>query len=425
MSWYIWLKKIILRNFFLRIGSLLTALHILGGALGYVYQVIMGRIMSPAEYALFSSIMALFMFFSAPMGAMSMLITRKVSTLKAHANLFLVRDLFFYIHKVLAFVGVAALLVCWIAAPYLQRYLKADNITPIFIFALILILSIFNVAGISFFQGLQRFYWLGALGLLGVFTKIVISVGFVYLGFGVIGALLGVLFSMILVYAVAMPTLFAPLPPSTYSYKFNLNLTVVKQSIPVLIATIAFAAMTQLDIVLVNWYFSPTQSGLYAAASVLGKAVLYLPGGLILALFPLVSESHAKSRDSFDLFRQSLLVTILAGGAISTLYWFFGDLIIAILYGEKYQGAGEILRWYGFAILPLAVVLIAEQYLIAKRQVLFAWIFLFMLPVELLIIHFWHTQLWMILMIMGLFGSLLAIIGCTLMWRSFRLKDSH
>jgi len=95
------------------------------------------------------------------------------------------------------------------------------------------------------------------------------------------------------------------------------------------------------------------------------------------------------------------------------------------LYGEKYQGAGEILRWYGFAILPLAVVLIAEQYLIAKRQVLFAWIFLFMLPVELLIIHFWHTQLWMILMIMGLFGSLLAIIGCTLMWRSFRLKDSH
>jgi len=178
--------------------------------------------------------------------------------------------------------------------------------------------------------------------------------------------------------------------------------------------------MTQLDMMLVNWYFSPNQAGLYAAASVLGKAVLYLPGGLILAFFPMVSERHAKGENSFSLFRQAVIVTILTCGAIAGIYWYFGDLIIFILYGESYSGAGEILRWYGLAILPLTIVIIAEQYLIAKGKVLFAWIFLLMLPIEIILIHFWHSELWMILIIMGSFGFLLAIIGYILMWHEAR-----
>jgi O-antigen/teichoic acid export membrane protein len=98
------------------------------------------------------------------------------------------------------------------------------------------------------------------------------------------------------------------------------------------------------------------------------------------------------------------------------MYWVFADDIIALLYGPNYVGAGQILRWYGFAILPMALVIIAEQYLIAQGQVLFAWIFLAIAPLQILAIYIWHTELWMILLSMGLFGSLLACIGCLFMF---------
>jgi O-antigen/teichoic acid export membrane protein len=417
-----WLSQLVLGNRFLHFGFLLTALHISGGVLGYIYQIVMGRVLHPVEFALFSSIMAVYMFFSAPAGAMSMLIVRKVSSLKAHQSLNLFRSLFFHINKLLLIFGAVVFIFFWLGSPYLQRYLKVEGLTPIALFALILVFSFFTTACMAFMQGMQRFILLGIFGLLGVLGKLLIGVGLVNLGFGFEGALLGVLLAMVLIYITAIPMLFKSLPPQIAHQSPHISIPFLKSALPVLIANTAFAAMTQLDMALVNWYFSPNEAGLYAAASVLGKAVLYLPGGLILALFPMVSENHAKGENSFKLFQQAVFVTIMACGTIAGVYWFFADLIISIVYGESYKGAGSILRWYGLAILPLTIVVIAEQYLIAKGQVLFAWIFLLMLPVELLAIYIWHTEIWMVLIIMSFFGFLLALIGYSFMWRMGKLN---
>lgn len=361
--------------------------------------------------------MALFMFLAAPMGAMSMLIVRKVSFLKAHKSLNLVKSVFFRVNKLLFIVGFPILLLFWIGSAYFGHYLRVDDASTIIIIALMVVISIFYTACMAFLQGLQRLVLLGIFGIVGVMSKIFISIGLIKVGFGIEGALLGVLFSMLLVLICTMLVLFKSLPSKVTSHSPYLNFALVKQAIPLLVAVTVFAAMTQLDMIIINYYFSPDEAGLYAAAAVLGKAVLYLPGGLILVLFPMVSESHAKGDDSFLVFRQAVFFTILTCGTIATIYWFFGNLIIYFLYGESYVGAGEILRWYGLAILPLTVVMIAEQYLIAKGQVLFAWIFLLLLPLQFLAIYLWHTDIWMILVIMGSFGLLLATIGYGLMWR--------
>lgn len=382
----------------------------------------MGRILQPIDFALFSSIMALFAFFSAPMSALSMLIVRKVAVLKAHENLVFLKSLFFSINKLFLIFAIIIFVFIFFFSSYLQHYLKANSPTPIILFAFILVISFFTTACMAFMQGLQRFAVLGVFGLLGLSSKFLIGVVLVKLGLGAVGALLGVFLAMILVYLSALLIIFRSLPPQIFQFNIHLNLSLFKRTLPVLIATLSFAAMSQLDMVLVNWYFSPQQAANYAAASVLGKAVLYLPGGLILALFPMVSEDHAKGGSSFGIFRQAALVTLVACGSISGIYWLFGDSIISILYGDNYKGAGEILRWYGFAILPLAIVLIAEQYLIAKGQVLFAWIFLILLPLELLAIYIWHSEVLEILIIMGIFGSLLAIIGYGLIWRSVKFN---
>jgi len=59
---------------------------IAGGLLGYVFQVLMGRMLSTQEYGLFSAMMALFAVLAAPLGTLMMVISRKVSAYRARQD---------------------------------------------------------------------------------------------------------------------------------------------------------------------------------------------------------------------------------------------------------------------------------------------------------------------------------------------------
>ena len=410
------LSPIVTRNKFLSFGFFLTAAQLVSGAFGYLFQILMGRMLTPVDFASFSTLMATFMFLGAPMVAMSLLIVRKVSSYKANKTIFMVKPLLIYIYKFIFILSSIILLTFWIFSAQLMEYLRINNIIILFIFESVIILSLFNTVNSSLLQGMQKFTLMASLGLAAVVLKIIFSTSFIYFGFGLEGALLGIFVSMGIIVLACSGLLLIQLPSSTCLKQYQFNFSSISKIYPVLAATVAAAAMTQLDMVLVNWYFEPKETGLYAAASVLGKAILYLPGGLVAVLFPMVSELHSKGENGLRIFRQAILATFVCCGAVCVIYWIFADNIIALFYGPNYAGAGQILRWYGFAILPMALVIIAEQYLIARGQVLFAWIFLAIAPLQILSIYLWHTELWMILLSVGFFGSLLACIGCLLMY---------
>ena len=75
-------------------GIVLTGINIATGLLGYVYQVFMGRLLSPAEFALFGAIIALSIFFSSPLNALLMLLARRVAILTAVGSLNQIRRLY-------------------------------------------------------------------------------------------------------------------------------------------------------------------------------------------------------------------------------------------------------------------------------------------------------------------------------------------
>lgn len=403
---------------FLRFGFFLTLVNVLGGVLGYVFQILTGRFLLPKDFAVFSSLMALLMFFSAPMGAVSIIITRKVSKLKALNSLHSIRPILLKINKLLFFISIIIVAIFWVFSAQLQEYLRLTTPLPLILFCVIIIFSIFIVANSAFMQGLQYFMLLGILGLVATLLKLLISSSFVLMGFGIGGALLGMIFAMAITFIWSWMILIRKLPDEdVVPSNFDINLGSIKRLIPVFAATIGTAGMTQLDMVLVNWYFPSEQAGLYAAASVLGKAILYLPGGMIVALLPMVSERHASGDDPQPIFRQAISSTLLLCGAVATIYFIFGETIISLLYGPHYAGAGKILGWYGFAMLPLAFVVLAEYYLIAKGQVLFAWLFALIAPLQCMCIYFWHSELWMIVVAMAVSGGLLAVMGYGIMWK--------
>jgi O-antigen/teichoic acid export membrane protein len=260
-------------------------------------------------------------------------------------------------------------------------------------------------------------------GTLSVLLKIVFSGVLVGIGYGVTGALIGVFIAVIGGWLITCGPVYRAVIAGKGKQFHSLHLTILP-SLPVLVANIAFAIMTQIDIVLVNYYFSPHDAGLYAAASVLGKAVMYLPGGLALAMFPMVAENHARNEESTHLLIQALLMAAFMCGCGAFFYYFFSDWIIRFFYGESYKGAGEVLRYYGFAILPMALIMVAEYFLIAKGRVIFAYLFLLFAPMQLLAVYYFHSTLLSIVAILAVTGGLLSCVGFGLLWQSFRTSKN-
>ena len=390
-----------------------------GGILGYMFQVLMGRMLSTQEYGLFSAVMALFAIFAAPLGTLMMLVSRKVSGYRARQDNGSIIHFYYSINFRSAVVGVLLLGLCFFFVSEVQSYLKAQSAIPVYLLGAMLFLTFPLVINNAFLQGLQGFAWLSASGSLGVLLKIVFSVAFVWLGYGLAGALGGTILATLVGWAITYGALYRPLAEGR-ARPFQMTHLSFRPALPVLMANVAFAAMTQFDMVLVNYYFPPHEASLYAAASILGKAVMYLPGGIVLALFPMVAENHARDEGSAHLLLQAVGLTALLCSAGAIFYYFVGEWIVSLLYGESYKGAGEVLKFYGIAILPMALIMVAEHFLIAKGRVLFAYLFTFAAPVQFAAIHFYHDSLLSIVAVMGVSGLLLVLIGYGILWRSLR-----
>ena len=143
-----------------------------------------------------------------------------------------------------------------------------------------------------------------------------------------------------------------------------------------------------------------------------------------MALFPMVAENHARDRSSSHLLLQAVGLTAAMCGAGAAFYLLFGDWIIVLLYGESFAAAGPVLRYFGLAILPMALVMVAEYFLIAKGRVLFAYLFMVTAPLQMLAFWLWHDSLLTVVAIVAISGSVLALVGYGLLWRMFRAAEA-
>jgi len=390
-----------------------------GGILGYLFQIIMGRMLSVTEYGILSALMAIMVVIGAPIQTLSMIISRRVSAYRSEQDSSKLGYLFYWINRKLLLIAVVlATLVVFNIKPLQNFFLIEENI-HLYLLLIIVLIAFPQAINNAYLQGLQYFKWLSVSGVFATLLKIIIAVILVYFGLGVAGALGGVIFStftiLILTYVVLRPSLSG----SNVSTS-NATHLLFESAMPVLLANVAFAVMTQIDIVLVKHYFSGQDAGLYAAASIMGKAVMYLPGGIAMALFPMVAENHASGKSSANLIFQAVGMTASLSLIGALFYYFFADSIIVLLYGADYKEAAHVLKYFGFAIIPMALIMVAEHFLIAMGRVLFAYLFMIIAPLQLIAIYYYHDTLIDIVTVLFISGIILAVSGYGLLWRAFK-----
>lgn len=117
-----------------------------------------------------------------------------------------------------------------------------------------------------------------------------------------------------------------------------------------LIRTFAIAAYMRVDQVMLAYFRGDTQIGLYAAAIRLPELWYFLPTAVMTSAVPALARSHAQSQAAYErnilhVMRPLVWLSVAVAATLSL----FAQPIIALLYGNAYAGAANILAIYAWA----------------------------------------------------------------------------
>jgi O-antigen/teichoic acid export membrane protein len=207
-------------------------------------------------------------------------------------------------------------------------------------------------------QGLQRFIPLAILSLALAFGKLVLGAVGLSLGLGVTGVLvlLAILSSSGAIVGLWLTADVAPLQPG------DLTGDVARA----LLAFTAFWVLLSVDVPFARHWLEHADAGQYAAGSVVGKGILWLPDVIALVIFPQLAASVRAATGSRRLLARavSVSVTLCLAGCLGLLL--VGDRFMSELYGDDYSRAATVAWKLGFASIPFAIANLLMFYHLAR-----------------------------------------------------------
>ncbi len=392
-----------LRDKFLRAGTSLFIASIVTGIFNYAFQLAMSRLLSTEDFGLMNSLLSLLLITGLPFITIMTVLTKYVSTFMVEGDYGKIKGLFLKAYRNIFSMGLLALFVFVCLSFLIKQFLKMDSVTPIVLLGIALFTCLVFPINAAFLQGLQKFRSLSIVsGTLGP-AKFVFCLIFVLLGLRVNGVFWGLILTNMAIFLISYAPLRSIIKSAATSVVKMEDL--FSYAVPVFLANLCFVVLTQIDLILVRHYFPPIEVGIYASAAVLGRAVMYLPASLVLALFPMVAEAHAKDQSSKHLLVKALAYTIFLAGTGTILYILFPSLIINLLFSRKYIAAAPILGLYGLAMVPMGLLFVLINYQLARSHVRFISYLLLITFLQVLLIVFIHQTLTQILWIIFACGT--------------------
>lgn len=384
--------------------------NIVAGAGGYAYQVAMGRMLSVEEYGTLIALVSLFSLFSMPAGALSTAVIHRVAVLKGQSRLGVVRFFTRKLSYIFAMIGVVLFLLLIALGPLIRQWFHLQSVGSYRFFSVTLGLVFLIALWRGVLSGLQQFITISWISTLESVTKFLAAVVLVGLLHGMNGAALAIVFSLIcsslLLWRALRVLKIHPEEKAPWSELPN-NFSFI------ILWTFAITALSSVDILIVKRYFSASDTGLYAALSLIGKIILFASSAISSVLFPMATElfESGNHRHHRLLLWKALGLTVGISGIAIILYALMPQFIIHIIFGGRYDAFASQLYLFGALAGLLAVVQLLATYLLSIQKKLFIVVLSLAPLVEVLLLMQFHKSITELLYIsFGVFASLAVVL---------------
>lgn len=414
----------ILNDKIFRASGLLFICMMFNNISNFLYQAFMGRVLSIEEYGMLNSLLSLGVIVSLPTQTLHTTVANVTSHLKAKEAHHNILRLFYRMLLKVSMVGICGIVIFAFLSGYLQSFLNVPSVYPLLMVGLLALLGFLLSVNLGILQGLQSFNYFGIFSGINGFLKLVFGTLLVYLGLGVEGAIGGIALGYFIIFLSSATILRLTIVKfmSTNPVKKDVSYTQgsFSYSVPVLIALLCSTCLTNIDLVLVKHFFLPEETGNYAIASVLGKAVLVLPSAIVSVMFPMVSESHALEADSYNILRKSVVLAGILSCLGLQVYLFFPELLVTILMGAKHASTAPLVRYYGLAMLPFVFVNLFMYFNLGTHRMRFLYTFIAGSLAEILLVYAYHDSLKQVIYILLFVGCTLLVSNMILIWYEAR-----
>jgi O-antigen/teichoic acid export membrane protein len=338
-------------------GMLLAIANIASALCNYLFQAVIGRMLSIGQFGIVNSMLSISLIASVPANAISWSMTRFVSQRSGHDQkdqiAYLIRQAF----QRLLFWFVPLCIVWVLAAPHAARFLRIPGTGPIYASLAIVLATLVRPILQGSLRGLERFGVMAGANIVQAFTRVLLGALLVWAGAEATGALSGNALSLVIAAAIALP--FLPLGHKGWRGHGFESSELASFFWPALSIMAALAILSNADMIAAKAALASDRAGLYSAASVFARGSLFFVLPAVSVVFPIISRRQDISR---ILGVGCFQVTINLCGTL------LAPLLIRLLLGRPEPDAVALLPRFLWSISPLTLAMIPIHFGMARAN---------------------------------------------------------
>lgn len=362
----------------------------------FLFHFLMPRFLPLDSYGILESSIAFLYILYVPVLTVGLVVVKFVSEYKARNDYNSISSLYYFLREKTLLYGIILVLVLSGSSPLIVKFFHFSNNLVVILLVINFFVGLLAVLGRSILQGLSSFFMFTISNSLEALGKVFLGLLFVGLGFQAEGALFAV------AVAVFVGYLFSHHSIRRIHFQDRKKIDtkrVIKFFIPVFISTLSLTSLYTSDVLLVRHYFSGTESGYYAALSLLGKIVFFAVSPITLVLFPLVSEHFTKGSGYLHFLYISIFFTLLGAGIITTLYFLIPEIVVEILFTRKYLVISNLAVDMGIFSSLYSLCTLLTNYFLSIQRIHVIFFTIFGSAAQILLISFFHSSLQQVIQI--------------------------
>jgi len=356
----------------------------------FAFHFWLGRVLIPSEFAILQTLNSVVLVYVTASGVFQPVVGRFVAEARARGadHESSIPAIFQSFLRAAAWLGLLLAFTVFALAGWLAELLNLP-VWSIQISAALIFLSTLRPVAVGVLQGQERFISFGLSRLLTALGRLMIALLLVYGGSGMMGAVV----AFPLGWLIGVAAAFLLLGRSVWKKQEKVPGLVRRGgelSFYALIAYIAFMLLTSLDLVWVNRSLSGDIAGAYASLVLLRRVIALLPGIAVTVMFPRIAAVLAQHRSPNRLLANTAAIILTASGALTIMYFLFGEPLILNIFGEAYRPAFPLLGWMGIAMIGVSLSSVWLNYYLAEQPrnyvillvatAVFEWVLLTQLP---------------------------------------------
>lgn len=366
----------------------LAVLTALSSLVTYAGTLLLSRLLEPAGFGDLTALLALALIIANPAVAAQTVVASRVAHWRSEGG---DERLSIFIRHALAHMMMVATLITLVYAACIPLVVSvfqlgaagpAIALTPLvwlsFIFAVI--------AGVL--QGSERFALLGLFTLMVTVARFGAGVAWAAAGGGAGGAIGGQAIGLAVVILVAL-VLMRPLIALRGSGAASAGLRRVPdvRTLSASVGFVAIAVLSSLDLVLAKGFLSPEEAGLYAALTVVGKGILFLPIALSQVVVPPAVRSQHSPAGRLGVLRRNAIPITISCAVIGIPLVVAPSFWMGFIFGSAYSAAGPGVLPIVVAASAMSLLFLVLTFTVAISEI--RWAYLLVIGIVLQVIGIW------------------------------------